>query len=334
MTEGSKFEDITKSLNQGGAFLQIHVNQELLNHKWPGTVIEYPTKAKSFVSNPNEDAAVKTRVSEHGMVHPQTYVKAVLKSQNEFEIEESSIDVIGSRSMNNKIVHTLCIEVKKLDPKFIDWIFFRINSKKKNMRVITRTVLKSGLVNLFKIPSMFQHFEKENYVTISEFNNWTPLEHEISDFAVATNANKIPTEYFKTDKSKIDESSRQIIQNTFALIIEKILYDINQKEPTIAQCDEIFIPIIVTNASLWFCDIEPKDIDPLTGHVTKQPNYKQLDSVIYELPNPKSIQFPEPLSSKLTTTQNILARKSHVLVLTPKGFRNFLDELDTVPNPT
>jgi len=334
MSVDSKFEDITKSLNQGGTFLQIHVNQELIKHKWPGTVIEYPTKAIPFTSNPNEDPTVKSRVIARGKVHPQTFVKSVIRSQNQFETGESSIDVLGSRQFSDKIGHTLCIEVKKLDPKFIDWIFFRIKPQKNNMRVITRTVSNSGLANLFEIPPMHGHFEKNSYAMIKEFSHWTPLEHEISDFAVATNSNKLTGEYFKTDKSKVDDSSRQIIQNTFALTIEKVLYEINQKDPTIAHCDDIIIPIIVTNAALWFCDVDPKDIDPLTGHTTKQPNYKQLDSIIYELANPKSVQFPEPLSSKMTTDQNLVARKSHVLILTPKGFTEFLDELDRVPVPS
>lgn len=334
MAEDSKFEDITKSLNQGGTFLQIHVNQVMLDHQWPNTLVEYPTKARAFISNPNEDNAVKSRVLGRGKVHPQTYVKAVSRSQNPFEVSESSIDVLSSRMWTDKVGHTLCIEVKKLDPKFTDWIFFRIKPQKKNMRVITRTTSNVGLANLFEIPPMHEHFEKDSYIIIKEFINWKPLEHEISDFAVATNSNKLTGEYFKTDKSKIEESSRQIIQNTFALTIEKVLHEINQKDPIIAHCDDIIIPIIVTNASLWFCDIDPKDIDSLTGHVIKQPNYRQLDSIIYELPNPKSVQFPEPLSSNITADQNRFARKSHVLILTPKGFSEFLDELDKNPTPS
>lgn len=325
----SKLQDITNSLDQGGTFLQIHVTRELQNHNWPGSIIEYPTRASPFVNHPNSNPIVKPRLDASKKVHPKTYSTAILESQNQFEVLESSVDVLVARKIPKKVAQTLCIEVKKLDPKFIDWIFFRIKSHIPGMQVFSRNTSHSGLVDLFTIPPMFGHFETENYTMVKKFDRWIPLQHEISDFAVATNSNKLPQEYFRSDKSKIDESSRQILQNTYAVMVEKILHEINQTQPVVSEVkDDIFIPIIVTNATLWFCDINPKDIDPQTGHTTKQPKYSKLDSIIYELPNPKSVQFPDPLSTNLTARQNLYVRKSHVLILSSKGLKTFLDNLD------
>ncbi|MCH7785637.1 MAG: hypothetical protein IIB06_09530 [Bacteroidetes bacterium] len=78
------------------------------------------------------------------------------------------------------------------------------------------------------------------------------------------------------------------------------------------------------------CRFNPDDIDPISGHITKDPKYEPIDSIIYECPKPKEVQFPDTLGSDLPAELRDHVAKWHVLVMSPKGFSEFLDGIDKI----
>jgi len=323
-----KLSEKTKSLNQSGAFLQIHVINELKKRYWSITA-EYPVKTSPFIGEPKNHSLALTRFQQENRglrITPEDFVRASIESQNKAEIKETSIDVIASRRIAGADFF-LCIEAKKLDPRYMDWIFFKQQTHEDVMRMIKRSLKNDGDVQLFTtLPT--RDCGNETYLQIKSFPEWEPSRREIVDFALALKKEQVENEYYKSEKTRVDESARQIVDGTFGLIIEKILQEVTQGEPILsAGLWEYFIPIIVTNANLFICDLRPEDINPETGHITKEPTYRSVDAIIYECAASKLVQFPDPLSSKLTAQQNSYVAKWHILIMSPKGFRDFLDSI-------
>ena len=163
----------------------------------------------------------------------------------------------------------------------------------------------------------------------NQYHHWNIFKKEISDFAIALQNEKVRGDYYRSEKTKVDESARQIIKGTYGLIIEKIVNQV----ATGRDYDNsplIFLPIIVTNANLFLCNFDLDDIDSKTGHITKDPEFKPVDSIIYDYPAPKEVQFPNPLASNLTAEFRDHVSKWHVLIMNPGGFVDFLDDVDKI----
>lgn len=324
---GTGLSDKTNSLNQSGAFLQIHILNQLRNSGWTPN-IEYPVTVSPFVSEPKKQQIVASRfLAGAASVNPATLVTAVQESLSKSEIKETSIDVVGFRTIAGGDFY-LCIEAKKLDPRYVDWVFFKQEIKPNIMNLILHSFESKAIVRLFTtVPT--DKFVNKTYYEIRSGNDWNPTKHEVADFAVALYDSQIRAEYFKSEKTIIDQSARQIIEGTYGFILDKMIENIKRGEETIAQAgNEIFIPIIVTNAKLHVCDFDPKDIDPISGHVQKEPLSREVDSVIYECATPKTVQFSDPFSSNLSLEQRKILKKWHVLILSPKGLDDFLKAMN------
>ena len=320
----SDLDEKTKSLNQSGAFLQLYVINQLEKCDW-NVSSEYPVRISPFIDLPENDDAVKQSLENDASVEPNSFVRTVRNCMDKTTVKETSIDVIAGKFVHNQRMHTLCIESKKLHPKYVDWVFFKQTQSNGKLRLLVRSEHKPEVL-LFTTPKTTK-YEKTHLgiCTIpEEFSDY-----EMCDFGISLKNEKVDNEYYKSDKTKVDDATRQIMEGTYGYIVDKILQNIQQGEPDLQyDATECFFPIVVTNANLFVCDVDENKIDPQKGTIKENPKYKRVDSLIYEYPTPSTIQFPEPLRATSDSYENRAIKKWHVLVLSPKGFAEFLDKLD------
>ena len=316
----SELSDKTKSLNQSGAFLQIHVINQLQKHGWI-VLSEYPIRLSPFLDLPKKNRLLTSRLLGGVVPEPLTFVRAANESMDKTTVKETSIDVVAGKTVN-QMCFNLCIESKKLDPRFIDWVFFQQLEHKQGFHYFRRGYFHNSEPVLFSTPALGSH--EETFLTV---NKTIPeFDYPICDFALSLKNKEIERDYYKSDKTKIDESARQIMEGTYGFIIDRILHHVLQDEPILSRSDtDFFIPIVVTNANLFMCNFDKDSIDSSSGHLKKEPTYAPVDEVIYECPAPKTIQFPDPIEANTTSIQNNLIRKWHVLILTPNGLTKFLN---------
>ncbi len=317
----------TESLNKSGAFLQIHVLNELTKRMW-GTEIESPRTISPFVADPKDQRHILYKQDPNRLL-AEKFPEAINASQNTSSRQETSLDIYAGKFfhlVSEEYDLRFCIEVKKNDPRYSDWCFFQLEQKREKMRTITNCIRSIGDVDLLRVGETTR-YGNEVFLQITKFPHWHFLEHDVSDFAVALRNKDIDNEFFKSEKTKIDEGLRQIIKGTYGTVIEHITHQIVTGEgydnrPT------VFIPIIVTNANLFLCKFDPNDIDPESGQIKKDPQYVEKDILIYEYPTPKEVQFPEPLKGNLDPLRRRQILKWQVLIATPKGFVGLLDDIE------
>ena len=312
--------DSTKSYNESGVFLQAHVNQELKKLSWD-VIMEHPVVVAPFRKNPRILYHQREPVRE---VDPERFVQALHDSQNSFELSERSIDVVGARMLDEKRALKLSIECKKLNPKYTEWCFFNQQKSSRRLNVIMKSIDNAGIVNLFQVPETTRYGNKIFMFLFDRFGDNDFVPKTFADFAIAMTNEKIHGDYYKTEKTVVDMACRQIIEGTYGLTLEVLVSQILSGSLYDYERTDIFIPIIVTNAKLKFCDFDPEKIDPKTGHLTEEPKYEEIDSIIYEYNSPKTVQYPEPLFSSLKPELRKATAKWHVLIMSPHGFTEFL----------
>lgn len=322
MTYDDEEKRITPALNQSGVFLQGHVMEELSKKGWK-IVTEFPVTIAPLLDDPS--TLDHSRQDDQGRIYAEEFPKAVLECQNRYELEETSIDVIGEKN-GKETAFKLCIECKKLDPEYVDWIFIQPSTSNQSMNMITKTITSKGFAALLKVPKTTR-YGNDIHVEISRFN-WEPFKHLVTDFALAISDKKINRTTYRSKKTIVDEAVRQIIKGAYGLVLESVTSQVLSAEGY-DHTINCFIPIVVTNANLIVCRYKSEDIDPKTGHITKSPSYEKTDSIIYECAPPKSVQFPLPLLSRQTEDAKKAVAKWHVLILSPKGLVELLKRLES-----
>lgn len=321
--------DSTKSYNESGVFLQAYVNQELKKLSWD-VVMEHPVVVAPFRKNPKVLYHQREPVRE---VNPERFVQALHDSQNSFELSERSIDVVGGRMLDGERALKLCIECKKLNPKYTEWCFFDQQKSKRKLNVITKSRDNAGIVNLFHVPKTTKYGNEIFLYLHNRFGENDFVPKTFADFAIAMTNEKIHGDYYKTEKTVVDMACRQIIEGTYGLTIEVLISQILAGNSYDYGRTDIFIPIIVTNAKLKFCEFDPEKINPKTGHLTEEPKYEDIDSIIYEYNSPKTVQYPEPLFGSLKPELRKATAKWDVLIMSPHGFTEFLEGTEKLWGP-
>ncbi|MEX2313006.1 MAG: hypothetical protein WD650_03335, partial [Nitrosopumilaceae archaeon] len=136
------------ALNESGTFLQISVINQLNIHGWSPQP-EFPVSLAPFIKDPMKYPGISATTP--GIVRPSMFQQAVSESQNQFLKKETSLDALCGRTENN-IHYIPCIQVKKLNPKYVDWCFFKEDNLRNELRVVTKSLVGRGLVDLLTIP--------------------------------------------------------------------------------------------------------------------------------------------------------------------------------------
>lgn len=316
----------TKALNQSGAFLQIFVLTELIKRNWD-VEIETPRTFAPFVEDPINKREILFRGNPN-ILESSEFPEAVSQSQDPTHRNETSLDIYAGKVIlfgTKTATIRLCIEVKKNDPRYVDWCFFQQEKQQGSMRIITNCIRSIGRVDLFRVPPASRH-SNDIFVQTHQLKNWKPLDNQISDFALALHGEEINKEYYRSEKTRVDEAARQIIKGTYGTIVDHIVHQVVTGQGY-SHNPDVFIPVIVINANLFLCEFNAKDIDSKSGQIKKDPKYIPLDSIIYEYPKPKEVQFPAPLAGNLDSLSRRYAQKWHILITSPNGFVNLLENI-------
>lgn len=319
--------DTTNAINKSGSFLQTLVMYELDQAAW-SVESEVPVQVAPFVADPIKHPihkSVKTVSHTDIIYHPQNIITSMFESQNKIELEETSIDVIGGTGgSGSRPPFRLSIECKKLDPDYSEWIFF--NARRRTfMNVITKDIVSTGFISLFKIPGT-SRIGNEIHVDLKNTEPWSAFNHAVSNNSIAISNEKIDRNTYKTKKSLVDDASRQIIKGTYGLVLSDLQHQILSDDRYV-RMTTYYIPIVVTTANLKICKFSPSDVDPKTGFITKEPVYESTDSIIHECAPPKSVRFPHPEFAALSAEHRRALLRWQVLVLSPKGFTDFIKKL-------
>ncbi len=314
------FKDMKMVLNDSGTFLQVSVLKQLKNHEW-GPEPEFPTSLAPFIKDPTKYPGISPGYP--GIIRASLFPQAVSESQNQFLKKETSIDGLGSK-IHNDINYLLCTQVKKLNPKYVDWCFFKQGNSFNKFRVTTKSILGGGLVDLMTIPPTKMKNGKAVHIQIENFDipNTSLV---FSDFGVALHKDPNGKKY-TFQNSSLNNAVTQCIESTYGILVNALVhqvttgdgYDINS---------QIFVPVIVTNANLFLCDFNTSNINSQTGEISDL-NFKSLDHIVYEYPTPMTAQFPKSVIGTRNEIQLKMAIRWPVLITNPTGFENILSNLD------
>lgn len=307
-------------LNQSGAFLQIHVLNQVKNKSW-NLQSEIPRIVSPFIKNPMHQSILRIRGEKRILF--QNYPEAVRESLDHGNKEEMSIDVYAGKIFSSDNLELrLVIETKSRNPDYVDWCFIQqIKKRNEKMRVIKRSINDTGETNLIKVDETTLRTNKI-YVQYEKFDLQF-LKNDVSDFATALK--KVES---KTKKNEVDESTRQVLKGLYGTVNDEVIHQVISGDDYDSHKKIIYIPIVVTNANLFLVEYDINNIDSETGYINSI-NFKSVDSIIYEYPTPKTIQYPEPLNDALTPLNTKHVLKSQVLIMNPKGFSNFLEQIES-----
>ncbi len=309
------------ALNQSGTFLQISVLNQLENHGW-NPEPEFPTSLAPFIKDPMKYPGVSATTP--GVVRPSMFQQAVSDSQNQFLKKETSIDALGGRVEHN-INYLLCTQVKKLNPKYVDWCFFQQSSLENKFRVTTKSVVGSGLVDLMTIPETDRGEGKSTHIQIE--NLTIPgLSFTCSDFGVALHKDPSNKKY-KFQNASLNNAATQCIEGAYGTIVNALIHQITTGDGY-GYDSQIYIPLVVTNANLLYCDYDVNNIDLRTGEINDL-NFRPLNHIVYEYALPMSVQFPKSVLGTRNPTQLRMSIRWPVLIASPQGLENILTSMES-----
>ena len=323
-----KLSKETDSYNASGVFLQTFVANELKKLGW-NTEIEHHVVVAPFRKNPTNEN--RDLMGTRLLPTIEKFLSSVGNSQNSFALSERSIDVVATREIDgNRRIH-LCIECKKQNPDYTEWCFFDEMNDYRNPHVIIKSINPESTI-LFDA-SVSEH-ERGISLSLNQryIREWKFWPEKIGDYGLALNSGKLKGEYYITEQTIVDKACIQIIEGTYGLTIEYLISDISSEESPNPITD-IFVPIVITNTNLKFCEFNRDWINPEKGHLTEEPTYIPLEAIFYQYNSPKSVQYPQLLTGNLSMKDRSNASKWYVVILSPKGLTKFLASIDKMFGP-
>ena len=152
--EGAEIRD---ALNRSGTFLHEGVNKELVRMGY-GTRSEVPVSVAPFLSDPSKQphATALRHTPNDGpvsLLDRAVFQDAVAASQDGLQRRERTIDICASRQKGDSN-YTAVIEVKRLDPAYVSWVFLARNGPARDYSIVTMSnkLGDNGSLQLMKIP--------------------------------------------------------------------------------------------------------------------------------------------------------------------------------------
>jgi hypothetical protein len=211
-----------------------------------------------------------------------------VKSTNypvEFGGKESALDLWVQLVRNHQVLN-LPIECKKNNPDFIDWIFFPKKGNPTIKQIVVSVVDNSEV----KTPADPRQYNL-SLVKVPFLAPWVDEARETRGSYLSVKGG----DKTKTSNKAIADAAYQVALATHAICAEEYLliqrrFSSNPASLTPRRV-ETFIPTIITNAKLFVCEFDPKDVSPETGEIEfNNVSLIEKDSVIYEYPLPRHLQ--------------------------------------------
>ena len=299
-------EERRKSLNDSGVFLHTVMLERM---KKAGCVVysEVPVSAAPFLSDPAREPGIIMPTADGPLLNTLKFQKAVADSQNEPLRRETAVDIVAMKRDG-----VLCVEVKKLNRKYVDWVFIKHDVDNDDFFAITKTSAHKTANDLLYIPktsgtsglSLLMMSHSLEYLLPNKYGQGVSLTRD-------------KTGKYSFKNNTLTEAARQIVEGTFGLVVESLIKHVSSGKDN----KQSFIPIVVTTANILVCKYSP---DNLTVDGVSKLNLEPRDSVIYDCPVPMRTKFPNQIADIENREQMRQFIRWPVLVVSPKGLDIFL----------
>lgn len=240
---------------------------------------------------------------------------------------ESSLDIWARRITSDKEVLEIFIECKKANPDFVKWVFFPKNLNNRSANDPLRCLCQDRVVE--GESSMAQRYRP----AMCDIYSFSPD----CKLFVASDAREVRGEYAshnnpkdktKTSNTAIYGASSQISLATQCLIdLDQTCLDSIARAGESAAVDwkrKLYIPMVVTTANLFRLDFPIESVDILSGEIPlDDATLSPIESVIYEYPVPRVLQFQPGTSLQDVAGYEVLSRM-HILIVHANHLSKFL----------
>ena len=314
--------EIRDALNRSGAFLHAGVSRELEGMGY-GIRPELPVSVAPFLSDPSRQPRATSLRAPPGrgqvsLLNKTAFQSAVAASQDGSQRKSRTIDICASRQDDKGSVYTAVIEVKRLDPAYVSWVFLVQDKPHYDYSVVTKSDGPDGsALQLMKVPrsdaeSGDIHVQRKMIRALPGGTG-----------AVADHGMEItydPRAGYKHQGTSLHDATNQVLEGTFGLIVDAVTH---QAAAGAACAQECYAPVIVTTANLLTYEYDPgalapERLDAPDGALRK------VDAVVYHCPHPVRTRFPDQIVAARSAGQAALATRWPVVVATVKGLKSML----------
>lgn len=314
-------EEIRGALNRSGAFLHAAVIRDLKNMGFDIRP-EMPVTVAPFLSDPSKQPGATSLRMPPGAGHVRLTNKtafqgAVAASQDSSQRRDRMIDIYASRS-HGAFIYTAVIEVKRLDPAYVSWVFLTRDRPLHDYSIVVKSnKLDAESLQLMNVPrSGVEHGD----LYVQRKKIWAPPDsiNAVVDHGMVVTYD--PGSGYGHRGTSLHDATNQVLEGMFGLIVDTVTH---QTTAGVAGVPVYYAPIIVTTANLLVYDYDPGapvggPLDAPDGHL------KRADAVVYHCPHPARVRFPDQIVATRNAAQVELATSWPVVVATAKGLEGLL----------
>lgn len=309
--------EIRDAINRGGAFLHAGVIQSL---KGMGYHLrsELPVSAAPFLSDPSRQPGATTLRDPPGrdsviLLNKTVFQRAVAASQDSSQRRARTIDACASRQGNQGSVYTAVIEVKRLDPAYVSWVFIARDRPPYDYSVVTKSDRPAGgALRLMMVPRSDAGMG-DIYVQRQMIRTLPGGMGPVADHGMEITYD--PRVGYRHQGTSLHDAVSQVLEGTFGLIVDAVTHQATAGAPC---AREYYIPVIVTTANLFTYEYDPGALvqGPLDA---PDGSLKRVNAVIYHCPHPVRARFPDQIVAARDAGQATLAARWPVVVATVRG---------------
>lgn len=278
------------------------------------------------------------RLCQHIVAHSQgwnvksaNYPVEFPPSNGPFPGQASALDIWAEFKIGDNIL-TLPIECKKHNPELSNWIFFQDRR--------TELFFNGGAPSITEIENIPRQAPGSGWEAQVAKKGWSGITYVCTD-----EAREVRSSYLEYKKKNLDQLTKtasnsiggacyQIALATHALINEQNLFstalgNYQNPPPPMPYKRQVFLPVIVTTAKLFYCSFDASDVDVATGEIAyDKVVIKELPYLLYEYPVPRILQHrPKELAQVLAANMYEQFVRMDILVVNSCAFTDILSKL-------
>lgn len=314
--------EIRDALNRSGAFLHAGVIRELERTRYD-LLSELPVSVAPFLSDPSRQPhATSLRMPEGRdpvlLLNKSVFQSAVAASQDGSQRRGRTIDICASRpgTVSN---YTAVIEVKRLDPGYVSWVFLAPDGMLRDYSIVTKSGKPDGgALQLMKVPRSDAE-GSDIYVHRKRAPALPDGMCFVAEHGMVITYD--PRAGYRHQGTSLHDAVNQVLEGAFGLIVDSVTH--KASTGMAGAPEERYVPVIVTTANLLTCEYDPGELDPERLDISDMA-LEKADVVIYRHPHPARTRFPDQIVATRSAAQAALAARWPVVVATIKGLRGLL----------
>ena len=264
--------------------------------------------------------------SRYPVEFPPSYTPQVSQTRN------SELDLWGTCNPPGLKIELL-VECKKNNPEYTNWVFFpdRYPTLPSLRTLEYRNLPRQGDVYWAPFQKILYLVRPSN-IAIADDGRETKRNYQARGQQIQ-NGRQLPRDFTRTSNAAITDAAYQI-----ALATQALLHQERRNQEALAAgrvhpmppWRHVFLPLVVTTATLWTCEFPAEKVDITTGEIPfSEVHYQQHPYLFFTYALPPILQFhPVEHQSEYRTDERWeqLARFS-ILVVQSAAFPDLLTHL-------